>query len=319
MDDLHQLVGKLKALNVELKKTPNRAEFEASGVSCRSIRMAGGFNKLLDLAGLTSRKFNKTKQPMKILILDIETSPIKVSVWRLGKQVVTLDQLEEDWFVMCWAAKWLGSKRIFFSGQADAPVVSDDKESLTQLRALLMEADIVITQNGKRFDIPKIMARIFWHKLGPVKRFRQWDSLEITRKIFGFTSHKLAYMTETFNETYKKLDHEEFPGKKLWDECLAGNKRAWACMKKYNIHDILALEEFCLQVLPYDNSINWAVYHDGENVCFCGSQEFEQVEGYFHFTNVSKFQLYRCKGCGADYRSAENEISKDDRKGMMRR
>ena len=42
----------------------------------------------------------------KILIIDIETSPIMGKVWSLWKQNVSLDQIEEDWYIMSYAAKW---------------------------------------------------------------------------------------------------------------------------------------------------------------------------------------------------------------------
>lgn len=173
MDDLHEVVSKLKALNESTGKVPNRAEFEASGVSCAKIRRLGGYNRLLDLAGLVSRKFKISKK-IKILILDIETAPIEVRVWRLGKQVVTIDQIVEgkDWFIMCWAAKWMGSKRVFFADQSNKPDMRNDAEIVTELRNLINEADIVISQNGISFDLPKIMARAFKWKLGPVKKFR---------------------------------------------------------------------------------------------------------------------------------------------------
>lgn len=321
MDELHDLVSKLKQLAKDLDKTPNRAEFEqVPGVSCYKIRKVGGFNRLLLNAGLTSRKFTRyEKPPLKILIIDIETSPIRAKLWRLGKQVVTLDQLDEDWYVMAWAAKWLGDSRIFYSDQSEVPEMKNDKKSMEEVRALLLEADVVITQNGISFDLPKLMTRFFFWKLGPIKKLRQWDNLKVVRRIFGFTSNKLAHLTNTFNEEFKKLEHEEFPGRKLWDECEKRNPRAWKCMKDYNIFDVLALEEFCLKVLPWDTSINWSVYTGGENYCVCGSVEFVPIEGQFHYTNANRFQLFQCKDCGSWHRSAESDLGSYERKGMLRR
>ena len=43
----------------------------------------------------------------KILLLDIETAPIKGYVWRLWKQNIYLPQLISDWFMLTWSAKWL--------------------------------------------------------------------------------------------------------------------------------------------------------------------------------------------------------------------
>ena len=53
---------------------------------------------------------------MKILILDIETSPHTGFHWGLFQQNISIGQLIESSSVLCWAAKWLGKKKksIFF-------------------------------------------------------------------------------------------------------------------------------------------------------------------------------------------------------------
>ena len=43
----------------------------------------------------------------KILILDIETAPIRAKVWGIWNQNISIDQIESDWFILTWAAKWL--------------------------------------------------------------------------------------------------------------------------------------------------------------------------------------------------------------------
>ena len=50
----------------------------------------------------------KKKFP-KILILDIETSPLKAYVWKRWKENISLDQTISEWFMLCWSAKWLFS------------------------------------------------------------------------------------------------------------------------------------------------------------------------------------------------------------------
>ena len=53
---------------------------------------------------------NKTFKEMNILLLDIETSPVVAWVWGLRDQNVGLNMIKEDWYVLSWAAKWLGDK-----------------------------------------------------------------------------------------------------------------------------------------------------------------------------------------------------------------
>ena len=51
---------------------------------------------------------------MKILILDIETSPHTGFHWGLFQQNISIGQLIESSTVLCWAAKWLGKRKYTF-------------------------------------------------------------------------------------------------------------------------------------------------------------------------------------------------------------
>lgn len=52
---------------------------------------------------------------MKILLIDIETSPILAHVWKLwGEQHIGLSQMIESTEMLSFAAKFLGDKRTQF-------------------------------------------------------------------------------------------------------------------------------------------------------------------------------------------------------------
>src|SRR5205085_1919041 len=241
----------------------------ASGVSGRRIENAGGYRKLLELADLKAEHLKVYSKP-KVLILDIETLPMIVYTWDLWPQSIGLKQIITDWSVASWSAKWLGEDEIFYQDVRNKPLkeMRDDKSMLKEIWALIDQADIVVTQNGKSFDIKKLGARFFKHKFKPVASFRNYDTKEIAKRFYKFSSNRLAYMTEEFNLVYKKLDHANFPGFDLWLQCMAGNMKAWEEMETYNKHDVLALEELFLMMLPYDKTINWNVFSDNEeNIC----------------------------------------------------
>jgi len=89
---------------------------------------------------------------MKILLLDIETAPNTVHVWGLWQQNVGINQILDSGYVMCWAAKWLGSEEIMFNSVKQSGI----KRMLSQIHKLLSEADAVIHYNGDKFDIPTL-------------------------------------------------------------------------------------------------------------------------------------------------------------------
>lgn len=253
----------------------------------------------------------------KILLVDIETAPILAYVWGLWNNDVSLNQIKSDWHLLSWSAKWLHdpADKIMYKDQRHAKNIQDDKKLLKQIWQLLDEADIVISQNGKEFDIKKLNARFILNGFKPPSSFKHVDTREIARKRFGFTSNKLEYMSNALNNKYKKLKHTKFQGFELWTECLAGNKKAWNEMKKYNKYDVLALEELYLKLQPWDNSINLNLYYDSDAVlCSCGSTNLKKWG--FTFTTSGKFQRYKCGDCGADSRDKVNLLSKEKRKSL---
>lgn len=186
----------------------------------------------------------------RVLVLDVETKPFEVYVWGLRDQNVALNQVKEDTSIIAWAAKWLGDppSKVIYQDLRKAKNLNNDKPILAPLWKLLNEADIVITQNGKNFDCPRINARFIIHGMRPPYPYQHLDTYQIARRVAKFSSNKLEYLTEKLCTKYKKLSHKKFPGQSLWTECLKGNPVAWDEMKKYNIHDVLATEELYLKI-----------------------------------------------------------------------
>jgi hypothetical protein len=243
----------------------------------------------------------------KVLIWDIETAPMLGYVWSLWEQNVALNQLEKDWHLLSFAAKWLGDppSKIIYQDQRNVRRVEDDKKLAKALWKLLDEADIVITQNGKSFDQKKANARFVAHGMQPPSSYKHIDVKLLAKKHFAFSSNRLEYITDRLCTKYKKLKSTKFPGFDLWKECLAGNVEAWDEMKRYNIQDVLSLEEAYTKLIPWDNNTMFALYSDVP-VCSCGSKKFKK-RGYY-YTNTGKFQRYKCKECGSETRDSKNQF-----------
>jgi len=267
-------------------------------------------------------KVSKTKaQPQerkrpKVLVFDIETAPILGHVWSLWENNVALNQIEKDWHVLSWSAKWLDAPatQVMYMDQRNEKRVEDDRKILKKIWELLDEADIVITQNGKSFDQKKLNARFILNGMQPPSSYKHIDTKIIASKHFAFTSNKLEYMTEKLCVKYKKLKHKKFPGHELWTEVLRGNVEAWKEMEQYNKHDVLALEELYHILIPWDNTINFNLYNDAaDNVCKCGGS---LIKNGFYYTNVGKYQRYKCKGCGAENRDRINLFSPEKKQSI---
>lgn len=248
----------------------------------------------------------------KKLFIDIETAPMQAYVWKMWKENVALDQLKDGWFIMSFAASWDGSDDVIYADCRMDYKNEDDTNLLAHLWLLLDEADIVIAHNGRKFDARKINARLILNGYNPPRPYKVVDTLEMSRKNFAFSSHKLEYLSQVLGDE-KKDDHAEFPGFKLWKECLNGNMAAWDAMEKYNRKDITSLKQVYYKLLGWSEGMpNVASYDDKEVVRCpkCGSEDIA-FEGYT-YTQSGKYRQVRCKKCGGWSRTrfTENSIKK---------
>ena len=248
---------------------------------------------------------------MKILLLDIETSPTRAFVWGLFQEVQSTAFIERDWYILCWAAKWLGDKSIHSSSLIDFSDYKvgheNDRKLLEKLWPLLDEADIVIAHNGISFDRKKIQARFIMNGMKPPSPYRMIDTLLVCRNEFGFTSNKLGDVSK-FLKVGQKVDTGGF---QLWKDCLDGIKTAWRKMIMYCRTDILLLEKVYLALRPYI-LLHPNVAMDAVKPCCpkCGSDNIH-FRGY-KYTNVSKFRQFVClnSACGGWGRLRINEAKK---------
>jgi hypothetical protein len=230
----------------------------------------------------------------KILVLDIETSPLESYHWRLWKENIGLNQIQVEWSVMSFCCKWLGDRKVHYFDVSEQEDLRDDSDLLHKLWAFLADADIVVAQNGKQFDMKKIRARMVMHGLPPLPPVKVADTMLIAKEVFGFTSNKLEWMTDKLTKT-KKLKHARFPGFELWVECLRGNPAAWREMRKYNIADVKSTEELYLVLRGWSiGHPNVAAYYpDDKPRCpKCGSEHL-QHRGYA-YTQTGQYHKYCC-------------------------
>ena len=249
----------------------------------------------------------------RILVLDIETAPVKSYIWRLWKETVGINQIISDWYIISWAAKWLGEEDIYYDALPNHKTnykkdPEDDSKILRSLRPFLDEADIIIAHYGSRFDLPKIRARFVYHSMDVPSPSRVIDTAIIARKQFSFTSSKLDYLGE-FLGVGRKEKHEGF---ELWSKCIDGDHDAWERMITYNLQDVKLLEEVYLKLRPWiPNHPNLGLYIDEEiPVCTaCGSDEL--VKNGHAYTSVGKYQRYKCTSCGHHMRERTRATTKE--------
>lgn len=231
-----------------------------------------------------------------ILIYDIETAPGLAWVWGAYDQNVIA--MEQDWYALSVAYKWLGSDELDFISIVDDPKfkpdTDDDYYVVSALHQLFELADVTVAHNGDRFDRRKSNARFLFHGFDPPSPYQTVD----TRK-------EAAYNFANFSNGLQELGRlhglgEKLPntGFQLWRACMAGDPKAWATMEDYNRQDVLLLERLYRKLLPWINRHpNRALIQNEKDACpRCGASDGFIRNGIRH-TSVSAFQAWKCRNC----------------------
>lgn len=261
---------------------------------------------------------NRNPRGARILVIDIETAPILGNVWRLWKQNVGLNQIERDWYILSFAAKWLGENKLVYFDQSREADIEDDTKLLARIHELLDKADIVVAHNGRKFDLRKINARFILQGFQPPSPYKIVDTLEIAKAKFAFTSNKQEYLSDKLNKDYKKLTHSKYPGFELWKAVMKRDKVAWAEMREYNEYDVLSLEEMYINLRHWDDRHPNVNAQSGDTVhrCpVCGGDHLHSRGHYY--TNTGKYQRFHCVGCGAWSRGRYTINSTEERKALL--
>lgn len=243
----------------------------------------------------------------RIVLIDIETSPNLSYTW--GRYEQDVIEVVRDWYIIGFAWKWVGEKKVHTKYLCDYKQkdIQDDSQLAHQLREVLDAADVVVAHYGDGFDLPKINARLAVHGLTPPSPYKSIDTKKVAKKYFAFDSNHLNDLGGILGLGHKASSG----GFTTWKGCMAGDKKSFATMRKYNIQDILLLEKLYLKFLP------WISPHPNHNVFTqqngcpnCGNKHV-QSRG-FSVTATGRKQRYQCvgkTGCGAWSHGAIQKIT----------
>ncbi len=171
---------------------------------------------------------------MRVITLDIETMAHKSWHWRLFNENIGTNQLIEPTYMLSYAWKEGKSKTQYRD-------VHDD-DFYTTLAEVLDSADLLITFNGDKFDMPHVRRELLLAGCKPPKPCASVDLYKVVRKEFNFASNRLDFVAgEVLGE--RKLDTGGFD---LWKEFVNGCPKAQRLMERYNKRDV---------------DVTWKLYH----------------------------------------------------------
>lgn len=245
---------------------------------------------------------NMNTEP-KILFIDIEVSPITAYSWG-PKWESNLLEFVEYTKIITFSSKWLNGKQVTkglsdYKGYKKGSL--DDKKIVLELWNLLNEADVVVGQNSKNFDIKVMNARFVFHGLTPPSSYRSIDTRNEARKYLRLPSYSLDDLCDYF-KVGRKMHHEGFD---LWLKCMNGDNKAFYTMKKYNAMDVILLEKVYLKLRPWMVSQNLGIFYNSGMRCpNCGSDKL--VSEGLRRNKTTIYRTFSCKSCGSWGRSTKN-------------
>lgn len=279
-------------------------------------------NTLDRLQGKTTELTNSSNTPNpknlpKILVLDIETSPMEIYTWglKIYNKYVPPSNVIKDWALLSWSGKWLCGSKVFSQVVSTTDAKNrNDKSILQRLWDLMNEAAIIIGHNVEQFDIRKINTRFIINGFPPPSPYQVVDTYKIAKKYFLFSSNKMQYLNKQLHLKNKLETNFE-----LWVRCINGDIEALNYMEEYNKYDCFATEDMYFIFRPWIKSHpNVGLYMETDKpVCHvCGSTEL-QNDG-FYYTPCGKFNALRCKICGSISRERINIYDKLKRPVLIR-
>lgn len=231
----------------------------------------------------------------KLLVLDIETRPALAYIWRMFDENIGLEQLVQPSEIISVGAKWYGQPEVFYSDVRYVKGIEvnlkDRPRMMRMVHGLWSQADAIITFNGDKFDLRKLMGEFVRAGLDPPPPVASID-VRKTTSAMGFTSGKLAHVGPLLG-CGDKIDTGGF---KLWADYLEGIPEAREAMKTYNRQDVELLEALYTKVRPYIKTHPY-IGNKAEQCPVCDSANIQS-------RGVRRTRLFwvtrtHCQECGA--------------------
>ena len=207
---------------------------------------------------------------MKILALDIETSPSICYTWTLFDNRIGVDQVVEPARMICFSARWLDQDQCMFFSEFH----HNRSEMIRKAHELLSECDVLLTFNGKSFDNKHLQREFLLAGLSPPEPYQHIDLYLVARRQFRFLSNKLQHIATQLG-LEGKVQHSGF---NLWKRCLANDPDAWEEMKEFVFGTVMCLIEMYEKLLPWIPSHPNRAVIDGAGTCTrCGVMKWLTV------------------------------------------
>lgn len=251
-----------------------------------------------DCGKYTTSTLPNTNISAKILLLDIETSPGEYYSWSKDPQYLSPEKRIKDWSILCWSAKWLFQPEIM--GEIVTPeeaINRTERSIMGGIWELMNKADIVITQNGIKFDIKRLNTKFIKWGYSQPSHYLNIDTLKVAKEKFANTYNSLEEMGKdllNLEDAKIKMDMRD------WKKCVTGHQDYLDKMLTYCMNDVAPLLEdvyLAMRSWMIHPNLNLFTDHDRDVCPACESEEL--VWGEKYMTPSGVWNGFRCSSCGS--------------------
>lgn len=248
-----------------------------------------------------------SKNNIKRLFFDIETSPNIMLSWRAGYKLnLGPENIIKERAIICICYKWEHEDKVHYLTWDNKQC---DKTMLELFIDEMHKADEVIGHNGDKYDIPWIRTRCLYHRIPMMPDVKSLDTYKKVKGRLNLNSNKLDYL----GKFLKVGEKQETGGFDLWKNiCLNNDPEALKKMVEYCIQDVVLLEKVFKELTNYikHNTHVGAIIDDNAASCpNCGGVHHRYIKKLVSPVGAISHQL-QCTDCNGYYKLNKTNYKK---------
>ena len=237
----------------------------------------------------------------RTLFWDLESSLLEGYFFRIWQENIPMRRIKKHSHLLSASFAYNNEPVQGYRLTPEQVKTGNDFDVVCKVVEAINNCDLMVTFNGKRFDVKLLNTRALFWGLPPVKSPKHIDLFEQSKRVFKFPSNSMQNVSMYLGENGKL----ETNGSNLWERCAEWEnyeecEKALIEMMTYGNQDIEATRDLYnrfqgwMKGVPNLGIITNEVTENKTLRCIhCGSDDIFPMNQKT-YTSVSSFDLYRC-------------------------